>query len=173
MVGGSTVWGNEEVDVCVLWFANSYNLDSITEQAFPNCDELVCHCLPHSVTDATFELCSPPLLLHPPCLKSPMPFRPYPRSIDTPGVINRVSSLFEGHPELIQGFNTFLPQGYKIEYPHGYGGPPQLQHHGQPVPMGIPLPRSMHGLPPPGSSHLGDQVRYGHELYLPTVCLHM
>ncbi len=36
-------------------------------------------------------------------------------SIDTPGVIARVSSLFRGHPELIVGFNTFLPPGYKIE----------------------------------------------------------
>lgn len=35
--------------------------------------------------------------------------------IDTPGVINRVSELFAGHPMLIQGFNTFLPPGYRIE----------------------------------------------------------
>ncbi len=37
------------------------------------------------------------------------------QSIDTPGVIARVSCLFKGHPELIVGFNTFLPPGYKIE----------------------------------------------------------
>jgi len=37
------------------------------------------------------------------------------QSIDTPGVISRVSMLFKGHPELIVGFNTFLPPGYKIE----------------------------------------------------------
>ncbi|KAL7273296.1 Transcriptional regulatory protein sin3 [Rhizina undulata] len=37
------------------------------------------------------------------------------QTIDTPGVINRVSSLFSGHPSLIQGFNTFLPPGYRIE----------------------------------------------------------
>ncbi|KAF2459835.1 hypothetical protein BDY21DRAFT_336623 [Lineolata rhizophorae] len=36
-------------------------------------------------------------------------------AIDTPGVIERVSGLFTGHPQLIQGFNTFLPPGYKIE----------------------------------------------------------
>lgn len=36
-------------------------------------------------------------------------------SIDTPGVIDRVSTLFAGNPELIQGFNTFLPPGYRIE----------------------------------------------------------
>ncbi|KIK06012.1 hypothetical protein K443DRAFT_674585 [Laccaria amethystina LaAM-08-1] len=35
--------------------------------------------------------------------------------IDTPGVIKRVSHLFNGHPSLIQGFNTFLPVGYRIE----------------------------------------------------------
>lgn len=37
------------------------------------------------------------------------------QAIDTPGVIARVSRLFSGHPQLIQGFNTFLPPGYKIE----------------------------------------------------------
>lgn len=37
------------------------------------------------------------------------------RRIDTPGVIDRVSTLFRGHPSLIQGFNTFLPPGYRIE----------------------------------------------------------
>ncbi|ORY80409.1 hypothetical protein BCR37DRAFT_369309 [Protomyces lactucae-debilis] len=37
------------------------------------------------------------------------------QSIDTPGVIERVSTLFRGHPELVQGFNTFLPPGYRIE----------------------------------------------------------
>lgn len=37
------------------------------------------------------------------------------QTIDTPGVIERVSSLFKGYPNLIQGFNTFLPEGYSIE----------------------------------------------------------
>ncbi|GAB1524165.1 Transcriptional regulatory protein sin3 [Rhizoctonia solani] len=37
------------------------------------------------------------------------------QAIDTPGVIDRVSSLFNGHTALIQGFNTFLPQGYRID----------------------------------------------------------
>ncbi|CCD23926.1 transcriptional regulator SIN3 NDAI_0C02660 [Naumovozyma dairenensis CBS 421] len=36
------------------------------------------------------------------------------QTIDTPGVIERVSTLFKGYPVLIQGFNTFLPQGYTI-----------------------------------------------------------
>lgn len=37
------------------------------------------------------------------------------QSIDTPGVIERVSTLFRGYPSLIQGFNTFLPSGFRIE----------------------------------------------------------
>lgn len=41
--------------------------------------------------------------------------RPLTTRIDTPGVIDRVSTLFRGHPSLIQGFNTFLPPGYRIE----------------------------------------------------------
>jgi paired amphipathic helix protein Sin3a len=40
-------------------------------------------------------------------------WRLFPR-IDTPGVIERVSTLFRGHNDLIQGFNTFLPAGYRI-----------------------------------------------------------
>ncbi|XP_047939077.1 paired amphipathic helix protein Sin3-like 2 isoform X3 [Salvia hispanica] len=34
--------------------------------------------------------------------------------IDTAGVIARVKELFKGHPNLILGFNTFLPKGYEI-----------------------------------------------------------
>ena len=37
------------------------------------------------------------------------------QTIDTSEVIRRVSNLFRGHRELILGFNTFLPPGYKIE----------------------------------------------------------
>ena len=44
------------------------------------------------------------------------------QSIDTPGVIDRVSSLFRSQPQLIQGFNTFLPPGYHIEC-HGPDAP--------------------------------------------------
>jgi paired amphipathic helix protein Sin3a len=36
-------------------------------------------------------------------------------TIDTPGVIQKVSELFRGHNNLILGFNTFLPPGYRIE----------------------------------------------------------
>ena len=36
------------------------------------------------------------------------------QAVDTPGVIQRVSKLFRGYNKLILGFNTFLPEGYKI-----------------------------------------------------------
>ncbi|KFY42798.1 hypothetical protein V494_02228 [Pseudogymnoascus sp. VKM F-4513 (FW-928)] len=35
--------------------------------------------------------------------------------IDIPGVINRMSELFAGHPSLVRGFSTFLSEGYQIE----------------------------------------------------------
>jgi paired amphipathic helix protein Sin3a len=38
-----------------------------------------------------------------------------PRRIDTAGVIIRVKTLFNGYPDLILGFNTFLPKGYEIK----------------------------------------------------------
>mmetsp|Transcript_54447 Transcript_54447/g.157450 ORF Transcript_54447/g.157450 Transcript_54447/m.157450 type:complete len:1191 (-) Transcript_54447:32-3604(-) len=44
--------------------------------------------------------------------------------IDTPGVIRRVSNLFHGNKKLVLGFNTFLPEGYKIELPEDGNGPP-------------------------------------------------
>ncbi|CAF9933460.1 Transcriptional regulatory protein sin3 [Imshaugia aleurites] len=37
------------------------------------------------------------------------------QAIDTPGVIDRVSSLFAGHSDLIQGLDTFLPPGCRTE----------------------------------------------------------
>jgi len=37
------------------------------------------------------------------------------QEVDTIGVINRVKTLFRGYNALILGFNTFLPEGYKIE----------------------------------------------------------
>ena len=43
------------------------------------------------------------------------------QQIDTPGVIQRVSNLFRGNRRLVLGFNTFLPEGYKIELPEGDG----------------------------------------------------
>ncbi|KAJ6584994.1 paired amphipathic helix [Mycena capillaripes] len=37
------------------------------------------------------------------------------QAIDTAGVIQHVSQLFHGNRVLIQGFNTFLPLGYRID----------------------------------------------------------
>jgi paired amphipathic helix protein Sin3a len=70
-------------------------------------------------------------------------------AIDTPGVIERVSHLFAGNPGLIQGFNTFLPPGYKIEC--GAGDDPNAIR--VTTPMGttvstMPLARSL-GSPRP------------------------
>ena len=38
-------------------------------------------------------------------------------TIDKPGVIWRIASLFHGNHRLVLGFNTFLPEGYSIELP--------------------------------------------------------
>lgn len=90
-------------------------------------------------------------------------------SIDTPGVISRVSQLFKGHPDLIMGFNTFLPPGYKIEVQtndmvnvttpgqvhqiptHGLQPPPQPtpQHPSQPSAQSAPAPVQPAPQPPP------------------------
>lgn len=42
------------------------------------------------------------------------------QSIGTDVVIRRVRELFHGHPDLIVGFNTFIPQGYRLEGPPIY-----------------------------------------------------
>ena len=36
------------------------------------------------------------------------------QSIDMPGLVARISCLFRGHPDLIAGFNNFLPRGHKV-----------------------------------------------------------
>ena len=36
-------------------------------------------------------------------------------SLDMPGMIARITTLFHGHPELLAGFNNFLPSGHRIE----------------------------------------------------------
>ncbi|KAH6791103.1 SIN3-like 2 [Perilla frutescens var. frutescens] len=45
--------------------------------------------------------------------------------IDTAGVIGRVKELFKGHPNLILGFNTFLPKGYEITLTDEEEAPPK------------------------------------------------
>lgn len=36
------------------------------------------------------------------------------RAIDTPGVIERIAELFSGNTVFLEGFNAFLPPGYKM-----------------------------------------------------------
>ncbi|TFK94930.1 hypothetical protein K466DRAFT_475201 [Polyporus arcularius HHB13444] len=63
--------------------------------------------------------------------------------IDTPGVIERVSMLFHGNPLLIQGFNTFLPPGYRIELNNEYSDTITVT-----TPMGRVTQRTtMYGIP--------------------------
>ncbi|KAH6879185.1 hypothetical protein BKA58DRAFT_111310 [Alternaria rosae] len=82
-------------------------------------------------------------------------------AIDTPGVIERVSTLFAGNPALIQGFNTFLPPGYKIEC--GTNGDPNAIR--VTTPMGtmvstMPAPRP---LSPPRSGAVNGNNGPQHE----------
>ena len=75
-------------------------------------------------------------------------------SISTPGVIDRVSSIFRGHPGLIMGFNTFLPPGYRIESTNNPDDPicvitPQDQ------PPYYPHPSSFQAVLPPVSQISG------------------
>lgn len=78
-------------------------------------------------------------------------------AIDTPGVIDRVSNLFAGHPNLIQGFNTFLPPGYRIEC--GTGDDPNTIR--VTTPMGntllstMPMPKPL--TPPNGRGQVTQQ----------------
>ncbi|KAL1296692.1 hypothetical protein AAFC00_000168 [Neodothiora populina] len=86
-------------------------------------------------------------------------------AIDTPGVIERVSSLFAGNPELIQGFNTFLPPGYRIEC--GTGDDPNAIR--VTTPMGttvstMPVPQrplSNPRAPPQSSQEAGPDGNFG------------
>ncbi|KZO96357.1 hypothetical protein CALVIDRAFT_514676 [Calocera viscosa TUFC12733] len=90
-------------------------------------------------------------------------------AIDTPRVIERVSQLFAGHNQLIQGFNTFLPPGYRIETMVDPSDPDKIlvttpagtsaQHvpHGGGVRQayGPPVPQQSSLLPPPGQGYQG------------------
>ncbi|KAI9346076.1 hypothetical protein DFJ73DRAFT_482536 [Zopfochytrium polystomum] len=83
------------------------------------------------------------------------------QSIDTPGVIERVSSLFHGHPELINGFNTFLPPGFRIEASSNPNEPIRVitpgSHLQEAMPVGTMVPvhppsqGPQHGHPPIGT----------------------
>lgn len=101
------------------------------------------------------------------------------QSIDTPGVISRVSQLFKGHPDLIMGFNTFLPPGYKIEVQtndmvnvttpgqvhqiptHGIQPQPQPppQHPSQPSAQSAPTPAQPAPQPTPAKVSKPSQLQ--------------
>ncbi|KAG8737241.1 Transcriptional regulatory protein sin3, partial [Ceratobasidium sp. 414] len=109
------------------------------------------------------------------------------QAIDTPGVIDRVSGLFNGHTALIQGFNTFLPQGYRIDCtvdqhdhnlitvttPSGTttqttGGPPRhiLSSHASPAPFAAPTHPSLTSgpLPPLSPFYHGNSPATAHAI---------
>jgi paired amphipathic helix protein Sin3a len=88
-------------------------------------------------------------------------------AIDTPGVIERVSTLFAGNPNLIQGFNTFLPPGYKIEC--GTNGDPNAIR--VTTPMGtmvstMPAPRPLS--PPRSNAVNGNAAPQSESTYYET-----
>ena len=68
------------------------------------------------------------------------------QQIDTPGVIRRVSTLFQGNKKLVLGFNTFLPEGYKIELPIDGDGIPVAVYR---VPGQPGVTHILAGPPPP------------------------
>jgi paired amphipathic helix protein Sin3a len=79
-------------------------------------------------------------------------------------VINRVSELFAGHPNLIQGFNTFLPPGYRIEC--GTGNDPNTIRVTTPMGTTVqsitgtgrpPLPDTVNGQGGANSAYYGSQ----------------
>jgi paired amphipathic helix protein Sin3a len=82
-------------------------------------------------------------------------------AIDTPGVIGRVSQLFTGNPDLIQGFNTFLPPGYRIEC----GADSESIRVTTPMGSSIrPMPQAPRSYPEEG---LQDSVRPSNGTYTP------
>lgn len=95
-------------------------------------------------------------------------------AIDTPGVIGRVSHLFAGNPDLIQGFNTFLPPGYRIECgadsesirvttPMGSSIRPMPQ-----PPRSHPEPRAQEGLRPSNGTYTPQPGQTGPIVYSPS-----
>ncbi|KAL5498737.1 hypothetical protein ACEPAH_2092 [Sanghuangporus vaninii] len=91
------------------------------------------------------------------------------QTIDTPGVIQRVSTLFAGYPQLIEGFNTFLPAGYRIECSvdaHDTNiitvtTPDGTTTHSQGI--------EVYGGPSSTASVIGDGLQYTHEQIYPAM----
>ena len=66
------------------------------------------------------------------------------QEIDTPGVIRRVATLFHGNKRLVLGFNTFLPEGYRIELPLDGSPFPVYREPGRAGVIQIPLPGNLY-----------------------------
>ena len=62
------------------------------------------------------------------------------QEIDTPDAISRVAALFHGNKRLVLGFNTFLPEGYRIELPLDGSPFPVYREPGKAGVTQIPLP---------------------------------
>ena len=62
------------------------------------------------------------------------------QEIDTPVVIRRVAALFHGNKRLLLGFNSFLPEGYRIEFPLDGSPFPVYREPGKVGVTQIPLP---------------------------------
>ena len=71
------------------------------------------------------------------------------QQIDVPGVIRRVSKLLQSDKTLLLGFNTFLPEGYKIELPLDNDGPPPFAVYQVPGQPGVTPIIRCHAPPAP------------------------
>jgi Paired amphipathic helix repeat len=78
--------------------------------------------------------------------------------IDTPGVIERVSSLFHGNPYLIEGFNTFLPPGYHINASADPRHPNRITVI---TPLGTMTSKIGAGTQSAGGSYFGSPLPFG------------
>ncbi|KAJ7724897.1 paired amphipathic helix [Mycena metata] len=72
--------------------------------------------------------------------------------IDTPGVIQRVSQLFHRNRILIQGFNIFLPLGYRINVSNNLAEPHTITVT---TPMGTDILTTSPGYDSTALSYLG------------------
>jgi histone deacetylase complex regulatory component SIN3 len=77
--------------------------------------------------------------------------------IDTPGVIGGVTKLFQGHEDLLQGFNAFLPEGHRMPPPKGQGQGGYLAE--PPKPANAPVPPGGKALQMTDAMKYMDKVR--------------
>ena len=78
------------------------------------------------------------------------------QEIDTPGVIRRVAALFHGNKRLVLGFNTFLPEGYRIELPLDGSPFPVYREPGRAGVVQIQLPGNPHFPSAAAAGRMGD-----------------